>query len=226
MAIVRRLVHRSPDEAENDTVGWLFSGVAVVNAVLLAFVVFAVYERYSSLRETVTEEAAALVVVYRDTQTLPQPAKGEAQRALLTYTTFVMANEWQTHGLVRPHQTPDALNAVWSAYRSVSPLDSGMEGRLHELERQRHLRHLASEASLPGVFWPLLVTGAAVTVVSSFFFAMKRAWVQGVLTVSLTAILAGSVLLIWSLNRPFTGPSPISKTPFLHALQEFSALDK
>lgn len=227
MAFLRRFVHRRTLEPENDAVGWLFSGVAVVNAVLLAFVVFAVYDRYSALRQTVTEEATALVVVYRDTQLLPEPERSGAQRALRAYTNFVMSSEWQSHGLVRPHLTPDALNPVWLAYRSVDPpLGSDVAGRLHDLERQRHLRHLASENSLPGAFWPLLILGAATTVVASFFFSMKRAWVQAILTVSLAAILAGTVLLISSLNRPFTGPSPISKSPFQHALLNFDALDK
>lgn len=226
MSIVRRVVHRRAVEKDNDTVGWFFSGVAVVNAVLLAFVVFAAYDRYSALRETVTEEAAALVVVYRDTQTFPEPARTEAQQALRTYADNVMAKEWQSHGLVLPHQSADALNPVWAAYRSAGPVGSDAEGRLHDLERQRHLRHLASEHSLPAAFWPLLVLGAAVTVVTSFFFSMKRAWVQAVLTISLAALLTGTVLLISSLNRPFTGPEPISKSPFQHALLEFSALDK
>jgi hypothetical protein len=226
MLIVRRVVHRRAIEKDNDAVGWFFSGVAVVNAVLLAFVVFAAYDRYSALRGTVTEEAAALVVVYRDTQTFPEPAKSEAQRALRTYADVVMGKEWQSHGLVLPHQTGDALNPVWKAYRSAGPLGSDVDGRLHDLERQRHLRHLASEHSLPAAFWPLLILGAAVTVVASFFFSMRRAWVQAVLTVSLAAILTGTVLLISSLNRPFTGPEPISKSPFQHAVLEFGALDK
>lgn len=227
MAFVRRLVHRRTVEVENDIVGWLFSGVAVLNAVLLAFVVFAVYDRYSALRQTVTEEAADMVVVYRDTQTLPEPARSDAQRALRNYATFVMNNEWKSHGLILPHKTPDALNPVWNAYREASPPPpSDVSGRLHDLEKQRHLRHLASENSLPGGFWPLLISAAALTVIASFFFSMKEAWVQGVLTVSLSAILIGTLLLISSLNRPFTGPTPISKGPYQHALLEFGALDK
>jgi uncharacterized membrane protein YhaH (DUF805 family) len=224
---VRRLIHRRTVEVENDIVGWLFSGVAVLNAVLLAFVVFAVYDRYSALRQTVTEEAADIVVVYRDTQTLPEPARSDAQQALRNYTDFVMKNEWKSHGLILPHKTPDALNPVWVAYREANPPPpADAQGRLHDLEKQRHLRHLASENSLPGGFWPLLIGAAVITIITSFFFSMKEAWVQGVLTVSLTAILIGTLLLISSLNRPFTGPTPISRGPYQHALLEFGALDK
>lgn len=227
MLIIRRLVHRRTVEVENDIVGWLFSGVAVLNAVLLAFVVFAVYDRYSALRQTVTEEAADVVVVYRDTQTLPEPARSDAQLALRNYTNFVMKNEWRSHGLILPHKTADALNPVWHAYREASPpAPSDVVGRLFDLEKQRHLRHLASENSLPGGFWPLLISAAALTILTSFFFSMKTSWVQGVLTVTLTAVLVGTLLLISSLNRPFTGPTPISKGPYQHALLEFGALDK
>src|SRR4051794_2901933 len=225
--LVRRFAHPNRDDSENGIVGWMFSGIVVVVAVLLAFVVFSVYERYSNLRNTTTEEAAQLVVVYRDTEQFSEPARTRAQAALRTYASDVTKNEWKSHGLLLAHNSPDALNSVWAAYQSragASP-NGDVEARLHDLEHLRHLRHLASEASLPPGFWPLLISGAVATILASLFFSMKRAVDQVVLTTLLTVILCGTLLLISALNRPFTGPTPISKRPFEHAVVGFHAID-
>ena len=75
--------------------------------------------------------------------------------------------EWPSHGKLMAHETPDPLNQVWDIYRSIQPTTPvqesdlvGADDRLHALELQRHLRHLSGEATLPWVFWPLLVLGA------------------------------------------------------------------
>jgi hypothetical protein len=223
----RRFARKVRIDGENEIVGWMFSGIVVVGAVFLAFVVFSVYERYSALRESTTAEAAQLVVVYRDTQTFAGPARLHAQDALRKYANDVMTKEWSSHGLLLPHTSGDALNPVWVAYRSRPGADpeGGAEGRLHDLEHLRHLRHLAGESSLPGGFWPLLIGGAMVTIVAALFFSMQRAGVQIVLTTLLAMMLTGTLLLISALNQPFTGPVPVSQRPFQHAVLNFAALD-
>jgi chromate transport protein ChrA len=227
VVVVRRFVHATEDVIENEIVGWMFSGIVVVVAVLLAFVVFSVYDRYSNLRNATTDEAAQLVVVYRDTQQFSEPSRTLAQKALRNYAQEVTTKEWQSHGLLLAHNTPDALNPVWDAYRSRVGEDpnGAVDGRLHDLEHIRHLRHLASEASLPPGFWPLLIGGSVATIVAVLFFSIKRAVVQIVLTTVLSVILCGTLLLISALNRPYTGPTPISKRPFAHAVLEFHAFD-
>ena len=224
---VRRFARRGKVDSENEIIGWMFSGIVVVGAVFLAFVVFSVYERYSALRQSTTDEAAQLVVVYRDTQDFSEPAKKSAQDGLRRYAAHVMANEWESHGLVVVHRSGDALNPVWAAYRSREGADpnDAVEGRLHDLEHLRHLRHLAGEASLPGGFWPLLIGGAGVTIIAALFFSMERTVVQAVLTTLLAMMLTGTLLLISALNRPFTGPIPISKSSYQHAVENFNALD-
>jgi hypothetical protein len=225
--LVRRFARTRDVDGENEIVGWMFSGIVVVGAVFLAFVVFSVYERYSVLRQSTTEEAAQLVVVYRDTQEFSEPARTNAQEGLRKYTASVMAKEWTSHGLLLPHRSGDALNSVWAAYRNRPEADpnGAAESRLHDLEHLRHLRHLAAENSLPGGFWPLLIGGAVVTIVAALFFSMERTTVQAVLTTLLAMMLTGTLLLISALNRPFTGPIPISQRPFQHAVLNFDGLD-
>lgn len=209
---------------EEAIVGYIFSAIALIYAVVLAFVVFAVWERYNISQTAVTSEASALVMAYRDTQTFPEPQRSTVQKAFIDYTNLVMNKEWATHGTVMPHDKPDALNPIWDTYRAAQAPDGAFD-RLHTVEQERHLRHLASEASLPIMFWPLLIGGGLITVGSSYFLIMRSLRAQHFMTAMLTIVIAGVLFLIYTLNYPFTGRLPVSKDPFRHSLLIFNAMN-
>ena len=220
-------------EGQNDITGFLFTTVGVLYAVVLAFVVFAAWEQFASAERSVTDEAAALVLVFRDTQEFPQPYRAEAQTALRAYAHEVMAVEWASHGTLGLHRTPDPLNAVWAVYRrvqqtrAVGPVQyADILTQLHALELQRHLRHLASEASLPNIFWWLLVIGGVGTVCFAYFFQMENVRVQAGLIALLAGALASILFLTLTLDHPFTGQVHVSQNPLKHALLQFDALNR
>jgi hypothetical protein len=229
LLIVRRLMRIDP---ENEVAGLLFSAVGVVYGALLAFIVFATWESYSNAEQAVAAEAAQLVAVYRDTQVFPEPQRHDVQDALRKYTNQVMNLEWTSHGKLLPHTNPDLLNPVWTIYRAVVPSTprdearlAAAEERLHELELQRHARHLSGEGTLPPVFWPVLLLGGGIAVVFSYFFYQTSLRAQALMTGAVAALLGTVLLLIVTLNQPFTGPLPVSQQPFVHALLMFHAID-
>ncbi len=54
---------------------------------------------------------------------------------------------------------------------------------------------------------------------------VARLKAQAVMTGVSTATLTGVLLLMYSLNQPFTGPVTVTQRPFLHAVQQFHAID-
>jgi len=231
LLVVRRLA-RDRTTRHNDFVGLIFAQVALLYSVLMAFVVFSASQRFTEAAASVTDEASAVVVAYRDTQVFPEPIRSEAQAAFRSYVNEVMDNEWESHGTVRPHRSRDALNPVWNVYRRYQPTESlaqsefdGAQGRLHDLELQRHLRHLAGETSLPNVFWWLLVGGGAFTVAMSYLLVVDRKGVHALQVGFLSGFIASVLAFILALNFPFTGDVHVSRGPFKHALLNFDALD-
>jgi len=105
-------------------VGLIFATVALLYSVLMAFVVFSVWQRFTDSAHAVTGEAAAAVVAYRDTQAFPEPLRSEAQAAFRAYLGEVMDNEWASHGTVGPHRARDALNPIWAVYRRYQPTEA------------------------------------------------------------------------------------------------------
>ncbi len=216
---------------ENDVAGFVYAAVGVVYGILLAFVVFAVWERYSAVDQAVTAEAADLITVFRDSQFLKPAQMIQAQRGLRAYALEVQEVEWSEHGLLLPHHTADPLNRIWKPFLANPPtsawqvaLRQNSISDIYELERQRHLRHLSTEATLPDVFWPVLILGAICTIGFSYFFLIEDFRVQAAMTGVLAALIGSVLFLIVSLNDPFTGQVHVSKYPFEHALQQFHAL--
>jgi hypothetical protein len=233
MTLVRgRLPFLPVDEGHNDITGFVFATVGVLFSVLRAFVVIAVWDRFTNTEDKVADEAAMMVSAYRDTQVFPQPQRSSAQAAYRVYAHGIMEREWSTHGKLLAHSHPDLLNRMYGIYRSVEPdaASSPLEmdhawDHLHELEMARHERHLSLEATLPPVFWVVLVMGALITMVFLFLFRFENRRVHAVLTALLAASMAASLFLIFALDRPFTGGVSVSKYPFEHALLQFDAID-
>lgn len=75
------------------------------------------------------------------------------------------------------------------------------------------------------VVWERFATGFLLTIGFSYFFRLENLWLQAVMTAVLAAVLAGVLLLIVSLNEPFTGPVQVERAPFEHALDHFNALN-
>lgn len=235
LVLVHRIFWRPQYPGENEVAGFLYAVIGVVYGVLLAFVVLVVWERFNATDQAVTTEAADLVEVFRDTQEFPEPLRTQAQDGLRAYADEVMDSEWRSwviNGEVAPHTSPDPLNPVWAVYRRMQP-ETAVEAtdfehateRLHELERQRHLRHLASEATLPPLFMPVLIVGGVLTIGFSYFLRLESKWAQATMTAVVALLIAGSLFLIYSLNHPFTGLVQVDKEPFRHALQQFNALN-
>jgi hypothetical protein len=232
LLVARRTLRLPHGAGDHDVAGVLYAAVGAIYGVLLAFIVVVVWDRYAAADQAVTTEAADLVVAFRDTQTFPEPQRAQAQASLRSYAEYVMEHEWTTHIGAGPHSTPDPLNPVWAVYRQLQPTDplqqahiSGANDRLHELEQQRHLRHLSGETTLPGLFWPVLLLGAVVTVSFSYFFRPRDLVQQAIMTAALAGLIAAVLCLIYSLNQPFTGQVHVSQEPFRHALQQFNALN-
>jgi hypothetical protein len=237
LAVIGLLATRSAvklqlSEGHNDIAGFVFATVGVVYAVVLGFVVITVWQRFADAETAVTNEAAALVAVFRDSQTFPQPFRDEVQAALRRYATTVPASEWPTHGELLQHKTPDPLNAVWAAFRQTTPATPVAESdlvqakdHLYNLELQRHRTHLSAEGTVPGIFWGLLIVGGVVTVGFTYFFHLDNVRVQAAMIAILAGGIAAVLFGIMALDRPFSGAIHISDYPFQHALQQFVALN-
>jgi Protein of unknown function (DUF4239) len=212
----------------NEVAGFKFAVVGVFYAVLLAFVVVAVWENYRDTETAVRNEAKALADLHQVSYALSDDAGSKMRKHLVTYLQKVRDAEWQTmaHGL-GDKATGDELQHLGQA------LFGGRTNELRDIALYNHAIDLmtvvhdnrnerldSSNGTVPTALWLVLLAGALITLGYPSFFGTSNLIAQILMTASLAALVALTGFVALVLDYPFTGDVQISREPFEQSLQE------
>src|SRR5476649_629827 len=92
--IGRKVLHHKVQEGHNDVMVPLFLTAGVIYAVLLAFIVIAMWESYDNAKANTAEEASLMVPLYRDSLSMA-PEKGAEMRLLLHQYAEGVIGGWE-----------------------------------------------------------------------------------------------------------------------------------
>ena len=227
--IVRKSVDLEQLTANNEIAGFKFATVGVIFAVIVAFAVIVVWEKFAEAQTSVAQEAGASVTLYR-LAAGPDPKMKATREALTDYLRLAVEKDWPAMAVGK--NSPDVTDALSALYASVTRLAEGdtrqtallaeMFKQLDEITHARRTRvHLASGV-VPAVVW-LVVFGAAIlTVAFAFFFGTENLRAQLLMTAFLSVLIFTSVFAIVEINYPFTGPSYVGSHALSEVLEEFS----
>jgi ABC-type multidrug transport system fused ATPase/permease subunit len=212
----------------NEVAGFKFAVIGVFYAVLLAFVVVAVWEEFRQTESAVRDEAKAAVDLYRVTLALPDNLGAEIRKPLITYITDVPQYEWPTMGLGLPSDVVvKDLDQLSKAILNVSPGTQQQLALYQEALRllaritdNRTERLDSADGSMPGILWFVLIFGSLITLGYPAFFGSTNVGAQVLMTASLAILVALALLLGIAFDYPFTGDVHISPFPFAQALQQ------
>ena len=164
--LVRRYVTLERLTTNNEVAGFKFATLGVLYAVLLAFAVIVVWERFHDAEHAVAAEAGAAATLYRLSLGMGQPGEVFRQR-LDEYLQVEVSHEWPE--MQNGHGSPagaDALTRLYQATLSYQPTD--FRGQTFEytllqelgsLTQARRDRLVLAAGAVPGVVWLVLFTG-------------------------------------------------------------------
>ena len=231
----RKFIHRHVAEGHNDVLVPLFLTTGVIYAVLVGFMVVAVWQSYDTAHTTAAEEAATLVPLYRQTTDMAQD-KGDEMRGLIRgYAAAVVGDEWES--LAKSgHASEKArriTGQIFNTFGTLTPatkvkemIDAQFLQTFSAVLLLRNERLLQASESLSWIMWLGAVGGAVITVGMSFILYMDRRWPH-VLMVGVMSALIGTLLFMLAvLSRPFAGPLSLEPTPFQAALVVFDDIDR
>jgi hypothetical protein len=191
----------------------IFSAAAAGLTVLLAFVIFTVFDSYQHARSGAGEEAVATQQLYSTAGFFSPPARDALRGDVLCYAHAVVDYEWPA--MRRGHESPvvqhwiDALDTTMEQ----TPIDGQKQGSALQHwfdvsnDRQEGRRTRLAEASpfVPGFVWGVLVAIVLIVVVFQILFADPDATAlgQAVAMASMAATLFAALTLVWVLDRPF-----------------------
>ncbi len=229
-SIVRRCVKLERLVTNNEIAGFKFATIGVLYAVLIAFAIIVVWQKFSDAETNVAAEAAGAATVYRLSQGLDQQSAAAVREGMSNYLTVVINRDWPAMEQGAREQYPSrlALDALYSTLLSLQPSSPRGIAVLPEILRQldvitlaRNARLIAAEGVVPSVIWPVLFGGAVVTIVFTFFFGTKNLRAQTAMTVLLSLLIFSELLIIIAVDYPFTGPIQVEPTALARVLAEF-----
>ena len=234
VALVRRFLHGRIREGHNDVLVPLFLTAGTLYAVLLGFLVIAVWENYGEAKANAAEEASTLATLYRQTNGMHSTEQHEMRGLLREYAEAVAGDEWQIQAATGG-ASPKARKALADIYRSFgsmpredasSSISVEFLQTLRTVASDRNRRTLQASEGLPAVLWFGILLGGAIVIGMSFLLYMDVTWPH-MLACGLMATLIGTLLFITMLlNRPFSGPLALSPESFEHSVSVFASVDK
>ncbi len=234
VALTRRLLHGRVREGHNDVLVPLFLTAGTLYAVLLGFLVIAVWESYGSASDNSAEEASTLTTLYRQTNGMPSAEQGEMRKLLREYDEAVIDQEWAIQAATGGggSKARKAIGDLYRAYSTMpreeasSPINVEFLNTLRTVADHRNRRTLQASEHLPNVLWLELMFGGALVIALAALLYMELRWAQ-MLATSLVAVLIGTLLLVTLLlNQPFKGPLALQPEGFEHSLTVFDSVDK
>ena len=201
----------------------LFLGAAVMQSgmvlygLVAALTAVSVWTKHAQVSDTVSQEATAIAILWRDLGGYPQRERDSMREVLRGYTTQIIQQAWpeQRQGRV-PRMGVEWLDRFQEPLFSFEPASDSQTilhgqtldayGRLVEARRAR-LDSVSTE--LPGVMWAVLLPGAMACLFLSLFFRIEDARFQITLMTGLAGFVAMVLFVIISLDRPFQGAMAI-----------------
>ncbi len=224
--LVRWLAPVSWLQANNDVAGNYLQTIGTIYAVLLAFVVFVVWQQHNDVRGAVYREANELSDTHRLLQVFPEPVRTRASTCLHAYCQAVLEDEWTTLADGRPSErAATALEEVWRALEGFEPqtrreevLYGELLARFNDLGDARTHRLHCSCLRLPPSLWTLLVINGGLVVGSMWLFGLESPSAHALMTVALSGSIAFILYLIADLDNPFWGAWQVKPDAFRRAL--------
>ena len=229
--LVRRYVTLEKLTKNNEVAGFKFAVVGVLYAVLLAFAIIVVWEKFSDAESNVAKEAGAAATIYRLSQGISGEPGLALRGALTSYLEAVISDDWPA--MERGNASRSAREALGGLYKALLTFDaperrdtalvSQILLELDTITEMRRARLAAAEGLVPGLIWPVLFAGAILTIAYTFFFGTENLWAQALMTGMLSVIIFSGLLTAIVIDQPFVGIVKVRPGALAAVLADFGS---
>lgn len=231
VVIARRFGSDEVGEKNLGAGGSVFSIVAGLHAVLVAFILISLFDASNNAEEQVQREANALVAVDWSSDSLPEPAKTKVEQLIRDYVSTVVDEEWphMREGEGVDNKGWTTLNQLKETIATSAPDGDWQQDRkteaanqLWEVYQARQERLDAAGNGVNPVVWLALLIGTGLSLLFPYLFGGPNLVSQLLITVTLSSTLVLLLFAIYQLQNPFSGGVNIPPDAFSSALDRLS----
>ncbi|MEU4350749.1 hypothetical protein [Streptomyces sp. NPDC023838] len=219
----RRIGEDDDPSQTPDVMEYMTMMMGVVYAIVLGLAIAGVWEARGAASETVRQEAQALHEVSERAQVYPGPVRERIRADVDSYVTYVVRSEWH-HMEVKGELGDKGAVLLSQLRRDVTDYQpkNDHEGQAYQplvdqvaaVDDARTTRGQGAGATMPGVVWFGLITGAVVTVGLIFTLQIRRTGRELLLAGLFSVLIAFLLFLIWDFDAPLGRGLSATAAPF------------
>ncbi|GAA3010284.1 bestrophin-like domain [Streptomyces fulvorobeus] len=220
----RRLGEDDDPSETPDVIEYMTMMIGVVYAIVLGLAIAGVWEGRSAAQESVRLEAQALHEVSARASVYPVEVRDRIRADVDAYVRYVVDEEWEAMtetGNLTERGTV-LLDRVRADVTDYQPR-TDHEGQAYQplvdqvaaADDARGSRGQSAGATMPGVVWFGLITGATVTVGLIFTLQIRRTFRELLLAGLFSVLIAFLLFLIWAFDSPFGRGISATTGPFV-----------
>ncbi|MET7604428.1 DUF4239 domain-containing protein [Streptomyces avermitilis] len=229
VVIVTLVRHRTAAEDDDpsetpDVIEYMTMMIGVVYAIVLGLAIAGVWEARSVAQDHVQTEAQALHEISERVRVYPPDVRDRIRDDVNVYVGQVVTTEWKTmadEGRVttRGAELFQRIRQDVTDYQPKTDFEAQayqpLVDQVSAADTARASRADSTGATMPGVVWFGLITGAVVTIGMVFALQIRRTRRELVLAGLFSALIAFLLFLIWDFDAPYSRGVAASAEPFL-----------
>ncbi|MEU3249187.1 MULTISPECIES: bestrophin-like domain [unclassified Streptomyces] len=218
---------RAPEDEDPsetpDVIEYMTMMIGVVYAIVLGLAIAGVWEARSAAQDHVQTEAQALHEISERVRVYPPEARDRIRGDVNAYVGHVVTTEWKTmaeHGRVTAEggRLFDRIRQDVTDYQPKTDFEAQayqpLVDQVTAADTARNSRAESTGATMPGVVWFGLITGAVVTIGMVFALQIRRTRRELILAGLFSALIAFLLFLIWDFDAPYSRGIAASAEPF------------
>lgn len=225
LVLLNRFWAPSRRRVHNDVVGWQISIIGTIYAVMIGFMLYAVWANFQTAETNVDNEANSLANLYQTADGLPATQRDEVQNLARKYAFLVVTKEWPAMSHEQLASAGfETLQQLWEIL-SHTPAQSPLQEiclqqamrELNSLSEHRRIRRLEARTKMPTILWAVLIIGGVITIGSSCLIGSENVVLHFALIMALSFLISLALVAIGDIDQPFQGMVHVNPTAFARA---------
>lgn len=228
--LIRRYGELEGRSANNEAAGQVFTIVGGLHAVLVAFVLIALFDAVNDASDAAYREADGLVAATWASDAVSPETGAEVRKLSREYAQTVIDDEWPSMAAGEDFQSTgwsqiDRMRQVvaqaattdeWQAGRKTEAAD-----QLWQVYEARQERLDAAGGGVSSVVWFVLIAGSVLSVCLPLLFGGPRIRTHVLIVATLAATITLLLYATYQLQNPFGGGAEVSPDAFRAAVERF-----